>query len=80
MSERYDIFYAGKVAEGHDESVVRDNIARLFKANPQTVEKLFSGKPQLIKRGVEKAAAIKYKAAMEKAGAVPLIRKHAASH
>ncbi len=74
MSESYDIFFAGKIVDGFDEATVRANMAKLFKANPETVEKLFSGKPQLIKRGVEKAAAIKYKGAMQKAGAVPLIR------
>ncbi len=78
MSDLYDIYYAGKIVDGHDEAAVRENVARLFNANPATVEKLFSGKPQLIKRGVEKQAAIKYKAAMQKAGAVPLIRAHAA--
>ncbi len=78
MSDLYDIFFAGKIVDGFDESSVRENVARLFKANPATVEKLFSGKPQLIKRGVEKQAAIKYKAAMQKAGAVPLIRAHGA--
>ncbi|MEE4189980.1 MAG: hypothetical protein V2I66_00290 [Halieaceae bacterium] len=79
MSERYDIFYAGKIVDGFDEATVRDNVARLFKADDATLQKLFSGKPQLIKRGVEKAAAIKYKSAMQKAGAVPLIRAHAAA-
>ncbi len=79
MSERYDIFYAGKIVDGFDEATVRANVAKLFKANDATLQKLFSGKPQLIKRGVEKAAAIKYKSAMQKAGAVPLIRAHAAA-
>jgi hypothetical protein len=77
MAELYDIFYAGKIADGFDEATVRANIEKLFKANPQTLEKLFSGKPQVIKRGADKPAAIKYKSAMEKAGAVPLIRKQA---
>lgn len=79
MSERYDIFYAGKIVDGFDEATVRANVGKLFKANAETLDKLFSGKPQLIKRGVEKAAAIKYKSAMQKAGAVPLIRAHAAA-
>ncbi len=77
MSDLYDIFFAGKIVDGFDEATVRENVAKLFKANAQTVEKLFSGKPQAIKRGVDKQAAVKYKAAMQKAGAVPLIRAHA---
>jgi hypothetical protein len=76
MSQRYDIFFAAKLVEGFDEATVRSNIASLFKANSATLEKLFSGKPQLLKRGVDKPTAIKYKSALQKAGAVPLIRAH----
>jgi hypothetical protein len=76
MSQRYDIFFAAKLVEGFDEVTVRSNVASLFKAKGPTLEKLFSGKPQLIKRGVDKPTAIKYKSAMQKAGAVPLIRAH----
>ena len=74
MSETYDIFFAAQLVDGFEEATVRDNIATLFKANDATLEKLFSGKPQLIKRGVDKPAAIKYKAALQKAGAVALVR------
>ena len=74
MSETYDIFFAAQLVDGFEEATVRDNIATLFKANNATLEKLFSGKPQLIKRGVDKQAAIKYKAALQKAGAVALVR------
>lgn len=77
MSELYDIFFAAQLIDDFDEATVRNNITQLFKANDAALEKLFSGKPQLIKRGVDKAGAIKYKAAMQKAGAVARIRKHA---
>jgi hypothetical protein len=76
MSQLYDIFFAAKRVEGFDEVTVRSNVASLFKAKGPTLEKLFSGKPQLIKRGVDKPTAIKYKSAMQKAGAVALIRAH----
>ncbi len=74
MSETYDIFFAAQLVDGFEEATVRDNLAQLFKANDTTLEKLFSGKPQLIKRGVDKPAAIKYKAALQKAGAVAVVR------
>jgi hypothetical protein len=76
MSELYDIFFAGQLIDDFDEATVRKNMAQLFKANEATLEKLFSGRPQLIKQGTDKAAAIKYKAAMQKAGAVARVRKH----
>jgi hypothetical protein len=76
MSELYDIFFSAQLIDDFDEGTVRKNIAQLFKANEATLEKLFSGKPQLIKSGVDKPAAVKYKAALQKAGAVARVRKH----
>ena len=74
MSESYDIYFAGQIVDGFDDASVRKNVARLFKADEKTLTRLFSGKPQLLKRGVDKSTALKYKAALNKAGAVPLIR------
>jgi len=74
MSQLYDIFFAAQLVDGFDHADVRDNLAKLFKANDATLEKLFSGKPQLIKRGIDKAGALKYKAALQKAGAIALVR------
>ena len=77
MSQLYDIFFAAQLIDGFDEATVRENLAQLFKANEATLEKLFSGKPQVIKRGVDKAGALKYKAALQKAGAIARIREQA---
>jgi len=70
MGQLYDIYFAGQLVEEFDEAVVRENLAKLFKVNDVALEKLFSGKPQPIKRGVDKAGAIKYKTAMARAGAI----------
>jgi len=77
MSQNYDIFFAAQLVDGFDEETVRENLAKLFKANEETLNKLFSGKPQMIKRGVDKQAAIKYKMALQKAGAIALVRANA---
>ena len=75
MSETYNIYFAGELLPGHDEDEVRARLAKLFNANDATLEKLFSGKRQLIKRDCDKATALKYKQAIEKAGAKPLITR-----
>ncbi len=75
MSKLYDIFFSAQLIDGFEETTVRNNMAQLFKTNEAALEKLFSGKPQLIKGGVDKAGAIKYKAALQKAGAVARIRE-----
>lgn len=74
MEVRYNIYYAGTVLEGHDVASVRQQLGRLFKADDITLDKLFSGQPQMIKRDCDKATALKYQEAMKQAGAKPLIR------
>lgn len=74
MESLYDICFAGQLLDGQELQSVRDRIQKLFKANPETLEKLFSGKTQILKRGCDKATALKYKKAIEAAGAKPMIR------
>lgn len=69
MEARYNIYFAGQLLAGHALAGVRENIARLFNADDATLDKLFSGKAQLVKRDCDKATALKYKQAMEQAGA-----------
>jgi len=74
MDTRYNVYYAGQVLEGHDPATVRANLAKLFSADEQTLDKLFSGKVQLLKRECEEALARRYEEAMQRAGAQPIIR------
>jgi hypothetical protein len=74
MDERYSVYFDGQVIAGHDVRSVREKLAKVFNADQPTLDKLFSGKLQLIKRGCDAATAQKYKTAMERAGAVPLIK------
>jgi hypothetical protein len=76
MEPLYDIYFSGQLVEEFEAAEVRDNLVKLFKVNTVALEKLFSGKPQPIKRGVDKAGAIKYKTAMARAGAVAVIKAH----
>ena len=79
MSESYTIYFAGELLPGNDVTEVRGRLAKLFNANDATLEKLFSGTRQLIKRDCDKATALKYKQAMEKAGAKPVITRSGAA-
>ncbi|MEQ9396539.1 hypothetical protein [Haliea sp.] len=69
MAARFDVLFAGQLLEGCDAATVRANLGRLFKADEATLEKLFSGKPQILKRDADEATARKYQQALEKAGA-----------
>ena len=74
MTSRYNVYYAGEVLAGQQVDVVREKLRALFKANDATLDKLFSGSEQLVKRECDKATALQYKQAMENAGARPVVK------
>lgn len=75
MAALYNIYYAGEILDGFQPEQVRSSLGQLFKAGDATLDKLFSGKPQLLKRECDRATALKYKQAMEKVGARALVRE-----
>ena len=75
LEERYNVYFAGQVMDGFESNTVRDKLAKVFNADQATLDKLFSGKPLLIKRGCDRATAAKYKQALESAGAIPVIKR-----
>lgn len=64
----YDVYFTGKLVEGADPETAKASFMQLFKADAETAERFFSGKPQVLKRGLDKAEALKYKAVLHKAG------------
>jgi len=74
METRYNIYFSGQVADGEETDSVRTRLAKVFNADDVTLDKLFSGTPQLLKRNCDKTTALKYKQAMERAGARPIIK------
>ena len=75
----YDIIFTGQLVEGIDTDTAKTNLASLFKTTPANVEKIFKGKPQPLKRGVDKTQALKYKAALHKAGLLVSFTAHQAT-
>jgi Tfp pilus assembly protein PilE/TM2 domain-containing membrane protein YozV len=67
-SQRYKIIFEGKIAEGFDRNTAKANLQRLFKADRATVEKLFSGKRAVLKKGLTAAEVQKYHGALSNAG------------
>jgi len=72
----FDIFFAGRLVQGVDPEQAKQNLAKLFKIDTAQAEKFFSGQPETIKRGVDKEQAMKYKAAMHKAGMIVQFKAH----
>ena len=72
----YDIYFTGQLVEGTSQEIAQKNLAQLFKTNIDTVAKLFNGNPQVLKRGIDKTGALKYKAALHKAGVLVAFKAH----
>lgn len=70
MSElRYSLIFRGDLVPGYTATDVKANLARLFKAGPEAVEKLFSGRPLAIKKGLSQAQGEKLQATLAQLGA-----------
>jgi hypothetical protein len=74
-NERFDIAFAGECLDGHDPAGVRAALGKLFKADEATLDRLFSGKRQRVKRGCDKATALRYQQAMTGVGARPIVTR-----
>lgn len=72
--ERFDIVFGGELLAGFAPATVADNLARLFKATPETVARLLDGGTHTLKRNVDAGTAAQYRGAMERAGARALLR------
>jgi len=69
-SQTFDIIFSGQIMEGNNLDEVKRKIGVIFGANDDLLGKLFSGKPVIIKSGVDDEAATKYRVAFRKAGAL----------
>ena len=67
---RFEIAFAGELAPDASLEQVRENLARLFQADAQRVALLLSGRRVVIRQGLDRATAEKYRDAMARAGAI----------
>ena len=68
--QRFNIVFKGEIVTGANEAAVKANVAKLFKANDKVLARLFSGARIEIKKNVDRAGAMKYRALLKKAGAL----------
>ena len=66
----YEIAFAGQLVPGAQLESVKANLAKLFQADAQRIALLFSGRRIVIKSNLDAAGAEKYRATLERAGAV----------
>lgn len=71
---RFEVAFSGQLLPGAVPDQVRANLARLFQADEQRIALLFSGRRVVIKSDLDEAAAEKYRATLERAGALAEVR------
>ncbi|MGI9283245.1 MAG: DUF805 domain-containing protein [Endozoicomonas sp.] len=64
----YKVLFEGQILPDFSEAQVRNNLARLFNADIQRIDRLFSGKPYAVRKPVTEKDARKYEKAINKAG------------
>jgi hypothetical protein len=64
----FDIYLTGRLATGLTAGDAAQRLAQLFRTTPEAAANLVTGKPQLIKRGVDQATGEKYRDALQRAG------------
>lgn len=75
MSEpTYSLIFRGDLLDGFTANDVKANMARLFKIQAQSVENLFSGRPLILKKGLNRGHAEQFQVTLGKIGAQVSIR------
>jgi hypothetical protein len=67
--EKYKIVFCGELQEGHDLLSVKARLASLFKIPGVVVDKLFQGKPVLVRTGLKLDTAHSFRKEFERTGA-----------
>ncbi len=67
---KMDVFFRGDLVAGEKLVDVRERLKNLFKANDEQLQRMFSGRPIAIRRGLDSATATQYQEALLKAGAL----------
>lgn len=69
-TDSYDVYFSGALLKDADQAEAKRKIGAMFKLEGEKLERLFSGKPIPIKRGVDMDRAVKFRVAFRDAGAL----------
>ncbi|WP_226643023.1 hypothetical protein [Microbulbifer variabilis] len=75
----YSLIFRGDLIAGFTAGDVKANLARLFKSSPQAVEKLFCGRPLVLRKGLSRAQAEQFQATLAKVGAQAALKNEGGS-
>lgn len=66
----FEIAFSGQIVKGADLQSVKQKIGKIFKADEERLNLMFSGRRVLIKRQADEITMVKYRGAFQKAGAI----------
>ncbi len=69
-SQLYRIVFSGEVARGYADANVKHALAKLFRVDAATIARLFTGRPVVLRQGVDAEEAIHFISTLSQAGAV----------
>ncbi|MEM9530952.1 MAG: hypothetical protein AAGA23_08535 [Pseudomonadota bacterium] len=69
-SKDYQVVFRGRLTPETTESLAAQNMAKLFSVAPEKVLRLFDGQRHVIKKGLDRETADKYRRALRKAGII----------
>jgi Zn-dependent protease with chaperone function len=75
----FNIIFCGDIKKGKDIESAKNEMAILFKKNPEQITELFNGQRRVIKKRLDLETAMKYQAVFEKTGAICFIEKEEAT-
>jgi len=75
MEGFFEVVFDGRLVPGRELADVKATVASLFKAKPESVERLFSGQPVTIKKDLDYQGALRYLAALKEAGALARLKQ-----
>ncbi|MES9968739.1 MAG: hypothetical protein ABW092_01815 [Candidatus Thiodiazotropha sp.] len=67
-AETFDVYFSGAILKDHDPAEVKRKIGAVFKLQGDKLDRLFSGKPIPIKKGIDMDRAIKFRVTFRDAG------------
>lgn len=66
----FQVIFSGKIIEHADIEMVKANVGRVFSLSADRIEKLFSGKRLTLKKDIDQSTAERYRATLQRAGAL----------
>jgi uncharacterized protein YbjQ (UPF0145 family) len=75
MSDHYTVIFEGKILPGKDVDSVKKSLMRLLNQDEMVMDRLFSGKPIVIRKNVDAKTAGTFRKAFETAGAICMIKQ-----